>query len=162
MLMPETGQMERRQNLLKITSSAIMNVKRLSFTRRYTSESASDLSALLIPVVRRDMTTSQSSSMFLQERNVPVFSRTCDSMMKKPVISCVYVGREERRSDAGRIKSDWACAHNLAATRRKKKDNTCLSIGLIRISELFKKSQGIIYVYALKEWFEIHFQLVIV
>lgn len=97
-----------------------MNVRRLSLTRRYTSESPSDLRELLMPAVRRDMTTSHSSSMFLQDRNVPVLSRTCDSMMKKPVISCVYVGRDERRSDGGRIKSD--CAYHTRVSRDSMKE----------------------------------------
>lgn len=93
---------------VRLTSRAMTKVKIFSLTRRNTSGSFSNSRALSTPAVRWETTTSQSSSTSLQDRKVPVVSKTRDSTKKKPSISCVNASREDNGRGVGRIKSDWA------------------------------------------------------
>lgn len=85
-----------------------MKLRRHSLTVKKASGSASVRRADSMDVVRRETRASHSSSTSLVDRNVPVVSRTCDSMIKKPEISCVSDGSEASGRDVGRMRSDCA------------------------------------------------------
>lgn len=108
MLTPVMIKISFHSTRMRLTSSAITKAKISSLTCRNISGSSSNSRALLTPDVKCETTTSQSSSTSLQDRKVPVVSKTRDSTRKKPSISWVNASREDNGRGVGRIRSDWA------------------------------------------------------
>ena len=107
-LIPVMIKISLRSTKMRLTSSAMTKVEISSLTCKNISGSFSNSRALLTPDVKCETTTSQSSSTSLQDRKVPVVSKTRDSTRKKPSISWVNASREDNGRGVGRIRSDWA------------------------------------------------------
>ena len=108
MLTPVTIRISLHSTKMRLTSRAITKVEISSLTRKNISGSFSNSRALSTPDVKCETTTSQSSSTSLQDRKVPVVSKTRDSTRKKPSISWINASREDNGRGVGRIRSDWA------------------------------------------------------
>lgn len=85
-----------------------MKDSRLSLTLKKTSGFVSFSRAASMAAVRRAARASQSSSTSRAERKFPVVSKTWDSTIKKPEISCVSEGSDASGNGVGRIRSDCA------------------------------------------------------
>jgi hypothetical protein len=84
----------------------MMKLTKHSFTRTNESGSVSLCSVVPTADVSLEIRPSHSSSTSLSDRKLPVVSRTWFSTMKKPRISCVRAGRDDRGSGDGRMRSD--------------------------------------------------------